>query len=90
MAATDVKHGLTEKEYADEVAHDGAAQTATDQYVSFPSGLSREDPPLMMSPRYGQPLFRFDPEAERKLRRKIDMMIVPTVALLYLFCFIDR
>lgn len=31
-----------------------------------------------------------DPAAEKKLRRKIDMMIVPTVALLYLFCFIDR
>lgn len=32
----------------------------------------------------------FDPEAEAKLRRKIDWCIVPTVALLYLFCFIDR
>jgi hypothetical protein len=35
MTATDVKHGLTEKEYTDEVAHDAAArgQVATDQYV---------------------------------------------------------
>ena len=32
----------------------------------------------------------FDPEAERRLRMKIDLCIVPTVALLYLFCFIDR
>lgn len=32
----------------------------------------------------------FDPVAERKLRTKIDLYIVPTVALLYLFCFIDR
>lgn len=32
----------------------------------------------------------YDPIAERKLRNKIDLMIVPTVALLYLFCFIDR
>ena len=31
-----------------------------------------------------------DPEAERKLRLKIDLYIIPTVALLYLFCFIDR
>ena len=31
-----------------------------------------------------------DPAVEAKLRRKIDLMIVPTVALLYLFCFIDR
>lgn len=32
----------------------------------------------------------FDPKAEARLRMKIDLMIVPTVALLYLFCFIDR
>lgn len=32
----------------------------------------------------------FDPEKEKKLRRKIDRFIVPPVALLYLFCFIDR
>jgi hypothetical protein len=32
----------------------------------------------------------FDPEAEARLRLKIDLYIVPTVALLYLFCFIDR
>ncbi|KXJ86504.1 putative MFS transporter, partial [Microdochium bolleyi] len=31
-----------------------------------------------------------DKKAERRLRMKIDFMIVPTVALLYLFCFIDR
>ena len=40
--------------------------------------------------RYGQPLLQYDPVAERKLRLKIDLYIVPTVALLYLFCFIDR
>ncbi|KAH7128704.1 retrograde regulation protein 2 [Dendryphion nanum] len=39
---------------------------------------------------YGQSLVVFDPKAEAKLRLKIDLMIVPTVALLYLFCFIDR
>ncbi|WPH02756.1 Hypothetical protein R9X50_00562400 [Acrodontium crateriforme] len=40
--------------------------------------------------RYGNALIDFDPAAERKLRLKIDFMIVPTVSLLYLFCFIDR
>lgn len=40
--------------------------------------------------RYGNPIVQFDPEAEKRLRRKIDIFIVPTVALLYLFCFIDR
>jgi hypothetical protein len=28
--------------------------------------------------------------AERKLRLKIDLFVVPTVTLLYLMCFIDR
>lgn len=40
--------------------------------------------------RYGQPLVEYDPAAERRLRFKIDLHIVPTVAILYLFCFIDR
>lgn len=40
--------------------------------------------------RYGQSLVTFDKSAEAKLRLKIDLYIVPTVAILYLFCFIDR
>ncbi|KAH0839233.1 putative transporter [Fonsecaea pedrosoi] len=40
--------------------------------------------------RYGHSLVTFDPKAEARLRWKIDLYIVPTVALLYLFCFIDR
>ena len=40
--------------------------------------------------RHGQPIVHLDPAAERKLRDKIDLMVVPTVSLLYLFCFIDR
>lgn len=38
---------------------------------------------------HGAP-FEFDRKAEARLRLKIDLCIVPTVALLYLFCFIDR
>ncbi|KAF5666675.1 major facilitator superfamily transporter [Fusarium heterosporum] len=34
--------------------------------------------------------FYVDPKVEARLRRKIDFMVVPTVCLLYLFCFIDR
>lgn len=45
---------------------------------------------LLTSQRYGQPLVEFDPKVEAKLRMKIDLMVVPTVAILYLFCFIDR
>ncbi|KAJ9662469.1 hypothetical protein H2198_001358 [Neophaeococcomyces mojaviensis] len=40
--------------------------------------------------KYGNATVHFDPAAERRLRWKIDLYIVPTVALLYLFCFIDR
>lgn len=40
--------------------------------------------------QYGHVLVELDRAAERKLRLKIDLYIVPTVALLYLFCFIDR
>ncbi|EFW98959.1 major facilitator superfamily transporter [Grosmannia clavigera kw1407] len=36
------------------------------------------------------PVMDIDPLAERRLRRKIDLFIVPIVALLYLFCFLDR
>ena len=39
---------------------------------------------------HGVSLVEFDPVAERKLLLKIDFYVVPTVALLYLFCFIDR
>ncbi|EPS26321.1 hypothetical protein PDE_01257 [Penicillium oxalicum 114-2] len=40
--------------------------------------------------QYGHALVQFDPVAESRLRLKIDLCIVPTVALMYLFCFIDR
>ncbi|GKT88828.1 major facilitator superfamily transporter [Colletotrichum tofieldiae] len=40
--------------------------------------------------KYGHPLVEFDPVAVRKLRWKLDLHTIPTVALLYLFCFIDR
>ncbi|KAH7165248.1 major facilitator superfamily transporter [Dactylonectria macrodidyma] len=32
----------------------------------------------------------FDPKAESRIRRKTDWMIMPSVVLIYLFCFIDR
>lgn len=40
--------------------------------------------------RYGNSIVNFDPAAERRLRWKMDLHCVPTVAILYLFCFIDR
>lgn len=38
----------------------------------------------------GNVLLQFDPVAEKKLLRKIDLYVVPTVMMLYLWCFIDR
>ncbi|KAI1849164.1 hypothetical protein JX265_012798 [Neoarthrinium moseri] len=45
---------------------------------------------LAATDKYGEATVQFDKDAERRLRLKIDLMIVPTVAVLYLFCFIDR
>ncbi|KAI8721340.1 MFS domain-containing protein [Fusarium sp. LHS14.1] len=36
------------------------------------------------------PEFTFDRKAERRLRNKIDLTIMPIICLMYLFCFIDR
>jgi len=81
----------------DEVAKRG--HVATDQYGEYggrhlsalPRRKARADIRRLpsFSPHPGRPLLHFDPVAEGKLRRKIDLCIVPTVALLYLFCFID-
>ncbi|KAK4155594.1 major facilitator superfamily domain-containing protein [Chaetomidium leptoderma] len=38
----------------------------------------------------GESQVQFDPKAEARLRRKLDLYVIPTIALLYLFCFIDR
>ncbi|KAI0839942.1 putative MFS transporter [Hypoxylon sp. FL0890] len=54
-----------------------------DVHLAAEEGLAATD-------SHGQPIIEFDRLAERKLRNKIDLMIVPTVSLLYLFCFIDR
>ena len=40
--------------------------------------------------KFGNSLLTFDKQAEARLRLKIDLYIIPTVAVLYLFCFIDR
>lgn len=58
--------------------------------LSVPTHIHHATFTDFLSHRYGQSLVQLDPAAEAKLRRKIDLMIVPTVALLYLFCFIDR
>ncbi|EXA36414.1 hypothetical protein FOVG_12320 [Fusarium oxysporum f. sp. pisi HDV247] len=39
---------------------------------------------------HGNPIATFDAEAEKKLRRKLDWYIMPSVTILYLMCFVDR
>ncbi|PWN97948.1 MFS general substrate transporter [Tilletiopsis washingtonensis] len=43
--------------------------------------------PRAVSP---QPSVVFDADAEARLRRKIDLHVIPPVALIYIWCFIDR
>jgi hypothetical protein len=64
----------------------GVKSRLTSKYPSLP--VSRLDAHRHF--RHGRPLLQFDAAAEARLRWKIDLYIVPTVALLYLFCFIDR
>ncbi|GAA5873025.1 hypothetical protein JCM16303_006918 [Sporobolomyces ruberrimus] len=40
--------------------------------------------------KYGNPLITIDQAAEKRLLRKLDLILIPPVALIYLFCFIDR
>ncbi|BGP16971.1 hypothetical protein JCM10213v2_004980 [Rhodosporidiobolus nylandii] len=40
--------------------------------------------------KHGRPIVQIDHAAEQRLARKIDWHILPPVALIYLFCFIDR
>ena len=40
--------------------------------------------------RHGHPTIHVDPEAEKKLRMKIDLFVIPTVSMIYLFTYIDR
>ncbi|KAH6954610.1 major facilitator superfamily domain-containing protein [Fusarium avenaceum] len=39
---------------------------------------------------HGNPIATFDEAAEKRLRRKIDWCVMPTVTILYLMCFVDR
>ncbi|CAI6089377.1 unnamed protein product [Clonostachys chloroleuca] len=58
------------------------------KHVDDPS--QNPDSGVAATDRYGHALVEYDPATERRLRNKIDLYIVPIVALLYLFCFIDR
>ncbi|GAB1316096.1 Major facilitator superfamily (MFS) profile domain-containing protein [Madurella fahalii] len=57
---------------------------------SHKAGAVQSENPGGTTDQFGQTLVQFDPKAEARLRTKLDLMIVPTVSILYLFCFIDR
>lgn len=69
-------------------AHEAAERghTATDMYESHHDEIRQAN----LVNRYGNTLVTFDPKEEARVRLKIDLYIIPTVFLLYLFCFIDR
>jgi hypothetical protein len=64
--------------------------TGTRRQICESLQLSSSPASILTNFSYGHALVQFDPKAESRLRWKIDLYIIPTVALLYLFCFIDR
>ncbi|RMZ84310.1 hypothetical protein DV738_g503, partial [Chaetothyriales sp. CBS 135597] len=53
--------------------------------------IEKEDVTVAQVPTTGEgSVIEIDPEAERKLRLKLDLYILPHICLLYLFCYIDR
>ena len=80
------------KEKDDSKVVHGSDADASDRYESRNTpdgrawfGMSPSNQPLCSSST-----FVYDAEAEARLRRKIDWTVVPTVSILYLFCYIDR
>ncbi|KAJ5691767.1 hypothetical protein N7462_001190 [Penicillium macrosclerotiorum] len=75
---------------ADESASGGKG--LSEHKENFMSEVAREaaERGHLATDQYGHALVDFDKAAESRLRLKIDLYIVPTVALMYLFCFIDR
>lgn len=58
--------------------------------ISIHEYLQTTPKPALILRRHDPSQLRPGSKAERRLVREIDIYIVPTVAPLYLFCFIDR
>ncbi|KAI1211239.1 putative MFS transporter [Annulohypoxylon truncatum] len=81
MTATDdIKHSSDE---ARPMSATYERRDEKDAHLAAEEGIAATD-------SLGESIVQFDRLAERKLRNKIDLMVVPTVSFLYLFCFIDR
>ncbi|KIS68380.1 uncharacterized protein UMAG_03474 [Mycosarcoma maydis] len=80
-AVLDAMRDIERASYSVDEKHSDAKQTADGAVVPplYATGTPSSDPNLI-----------YDAAREKALVRKVDMYIVPTVALLYLLCFIDR
>ncbi|KAH8807107.1 retrograde regulation protein 2 [Xylogone sp. PMI_703] len=86
-----VDHNTEEKQVsADHHSSEFEAATQVEDVMHKETAHGAAERGKAATDQYGHSLVVFDPKAEARLRRKIDLYIVPTVALLYLFCFIDR
>ncbi|KAI1088093.1 putative MFS transporter [Rostrohypoxylon terebratum] len=83
MAATDEKKHSSDGNEARPMSSTYERRDEKDAHLAAEEGYAATD-------SRGESILQFDRLAERKLRNKIDWMVVPTVAFLYLFCFIDR
>jgi len=66
------------------------ANTAKGYQATFENQAIAAENEHALTDEYGNILVKFDPKEEARIRLKIDLMIIPTVAVLYMFCFIDR
>lgn len=55
----------------------------------YPCAVENATPATVNDGRRLRTLADIDPEAEKRLRRKFDMRILPIIILIYLFTFID-
>lgn len=80
-AVLDAMRDIERASYSVDEKHSDAKQTADGAVVPplYATGTPSSDPNLI-----------YDAAREKALVRKVDMYIVPTVAILYLLCFIDR
>ncbi|KAI2626922.1 putative MFS transporter [Hypomontagnella submonticulosa] len=78
-------NGMTNSDAKD----DPTDSVAQEQHIEKDVHIAAEEGYSATDSR-GVSIIELDRLAERKLRNKIDMMVVPTVSILYLFCFIDR
>ncbi|KAJ1022770.1 hypothetical protein NDA18_005104 [Ustilago nuda] len=80
-AVSDVmQHDIERVSLSEDEKHDSKHAVADDVPNLYASAAPKSDPKSIV----------YDAATEKRLVRKVDLYIVPTVAMLYLMCFIDR